>query len=52
MADMSGLWWVLIEVAIVGLLVVELVRTRRSIRRDREEAERKKAQGDLPDGTS
>ncbi len=50
MADMSGLWWVLIEVAIVGLLVVELVRTRRSIRRDREEAERK-AQ-DPPDGTS
>lgn len=50
MADMSGLWWVLIEVAIVGLLVVELVRTRRSIKRDREEAERNKAQ-DPPNGT-
>lgn len=44
MADMSGLWWVLIEVALVGLLVVELVRTRRSIRRDREEEARKKAE--------
>lgn len=44
MSDMSGLWWMLLEVALVGFLVIELVRTRRSLRRDREEAARKEAE--------
>lgn len=44
MSDMSGLWWMLLEVGLVGLLVFELVRTRRSIRRDREEAALKEAE--------
>ncbi len=51
MADMSGLWWMLLEVALVGFLIWELVRVRRSIRRDREEAERTKAREEKnPDG--
>lgn len=35
--------WLIIELLVLGLLVVELVRTRRAIRRDRQAAARKAA---------
>ena len=46
-SDYSGLAWVGIEILIVGLLVVELIRLRRSQARDRQrEEEAKRASHD------
>lgn len=45
---MSGLWWLVLEIALVLFLVVELVRVRASIRKDREKAARRKASGETP----
>ena len=41
LADIANYPWLLLELALVGFLVFELVKTRRSIRRDREEAKKR-----------
>lgn len=50
LADIANYPWLLLELALVGFLGFELVKTRRSIRRDREEA-KKREQAERDSGT-